>query len=130
MIGALRLDSREEPMPKEILHLGSVAAASFVGGFGGTSGRSMWWGLLILPYLAGWNMGIWGPGSPRWLLWLGIIDGLLYQATAGMILMGRGLGAGVAVTIAAIGIVVLAGCIYRLWRMRNNRLSTPICSLS
>ena len=49
--------------------VGALWGLSMVGGFGGKSGRSMWWGVLILPYLIGWNMGIWGPGSPRWLLW-------------------------------------------------------------
>jgi len=37
-------------------------AAMFVlsafGGIGGTSGHSMWWGVLILPYPIGWIMGI------------------------------------------------------------------------
>lgn len=31
---------------------------SALGGIGGRSGRSMWWGLLILPYPVGWLMGI------------------------------------------------------------------------
>ena len=31
---------------------------SALGGFGGNSGRSMWWGLLLLPYPVGWVMGI------------------------------------------------------------------------
>lgn len=39
-------------------------AAMFVlgnlGGIGGRSGRSMWWGLLILPYPAGWLMALAG----------------------------------------------------------------------
>ena len=38
---------------------------SAVGGFGGNSGLSMWWGLLLLPYLIGWPMAITGPGNPR-----------------------------------------------------------------
>ncbi len=28
------------------------------GGIGGSTGRSMWWGLLVLPYPVGWIMGI------------------------------------------------------------------------
>lgn len=28
------------------------------GGIGGTSGNSMWWGVLIVPYPVGWIMGI------------------------------------------------------------------------
>src|ERR1035437_10443182 len=57
---------------------GAMWGLSTVGGFGGRSGRSMWWGVLILPYLIGWSVGIWGPGSPRWLLPLGVVVGLWY----------------------------------------------------
>jgi purine-cytosine permease-like protein len=31
---------------------------SAVGGIGGTSGHSLWWGVLVLPYPVGWVMGI------------------------------------------------------------------------
>jgi len=31
---------------------------SALGGIGGASGHSMWWGLLILPYPVGWLVGI------------------------------------------------------------------------
>jgi hypothetical protein len=31
---------------------------SALGGIGGSSGRSDWWGLLALPYAAGWVMGV------------------------------------------------------------------------
>lgn len=31
---------------------------SSLGGIGGDSGRSMWWGALIFPYPAGWLLGI------------------------------------------------------------------------
>lgn len=105
-----------------LIGVGALWGLSAVGGFGGSSGRSMWWGLLILPYLVGWNMGIWGPGSPRWLLWLGIADGLCYQATASVLLKAGGVVGGwrSAAVISAIGIVILAGCIYRLWKMRTS----------
>ena len=33
---------------------------SAIGGFGGRSGRSMWWGLLLLPYPVGWLMAMSG----------------------------------------------------------------------
>jgi hypothetical protein len=33
---------------------------SALGGIGGTSGRSMWWGLLLMPYPAGWLLGVAG----------------------------------------------------------------------
>lgn len=32
----------------------SLFALSSIGGFGGTTGVSVWWGLLIVPYPAGW----------------------------------------------------------------------------
>jgi hypothetical protein len=31
---------------------------SAFGGIGGTSGHSMWWGVLLLPYPVGWIMGV------------------------------------------------------------------------
>ena len=40
--------------------VGALFGLSAVGGFGGTSGLSMWWGILILPYPAGWLMGVVG----------------------------------------------------------------------
>jgi len=47
------------------LALGTVGisllwALSAVGGFGGSSGRSMWWSLLLLPYPAGWAVALIG----------------------------------------------------------------------
>jgi hypothetical protein len=33
---------------------------SAVGGIGGKEGRSMWWGILLLPYPAGWLMALAG----------------------------------------------------------------------
>ena len=35
-------------------------ALSAVGGIGGKSGHSIWWGLLLLPYPAGWLMALVG----------------------------------------------------------------------
>jgi hypothetical protein len=40
--------------------VGALFAVSAVGGIGGRSGHSMWWGLLILPYPAGWLMALAG----------------------------------------------------------------------
>lgn len=31
-----------------------LIALSLIGGIGGTSGRSLWWGLLLVPYPLGW----------------------------------------------------------------------------
>jgi len=102
--------------------VGAVWGLTWIGGFGGNSGRSMWWGVLILPYLIGWSMGIWGPGSPRWLLWLGIVVGLWYLVLLAMVLKtsGRHHGAmsgamsAMPVIIAAIGVLTIGGCISRL----------------
>jgi hypothetical protein len=42
------------------LGVGAMFALSAVGGIGGTSRHSMWWGVLILPYPAGWLMAVAG----------------------------------------------------------------------
>jgi len=94
-------------------------ALSGAGGVGGHSGRSMWWGVLVLPYLIGWSMGIWGPQSPRWLLVLGMVVGLWYLALLIMILYrsGEQLGGAAAtpgIVIGGIGLLTIGGCIRRL----------------
>lgn len=41
--------------------VGAMWISSAFGGFGGDTGRSIWWGLLILaPYVAGWIVGLVG----------------------------------------------------------------------
>ena len=40
--------------------LGVMIVFTALGGIGGRSGRSMWWGLLLLPYPVGWILGIAG----------------------------------------------------------------------
>lgn len=41
--------------------VGAMWISSAFGGFGGGTGRSLWWGLLILvPYVVGWVMGLVG----------------------------------------------------------------------
>ena len=40
--------------------VGAWWGLSALGGFGGNSGRSNWWGLVLLPYPAGWIMGLIG----------------------------------------------------------------------
>jgi len=107
--------------------VGAMWGLSSVGGFGGNSGRSMWWGLLILPYLIGWSMGIWGPGSPRWLLALGIVVGLLYLTFLPIVMFfeHRSHRNPVAyniigiVVISALGLLTIIGCICR-WRKRTT----------
>ena len=98
--------------------VGALWGLSMAGGIGGKSGHSMWWGVLILPYLIGWSMGIWGPGSPRWLLLLGIVAGLWYLTILAMILKHSGSHGGAVslpgIIIAVIGVLTIAGCISRL----------------
>jgi len=98
--------------------VGAAWGLTAVGGFGGTSGHSMWWGVLILPYLIGWAMGIWGPDSPRWMLWLGGVVGLWYLAILTMVLK-RPHGTmpiWPSIVVAATGVLTIGGCIYRLRR--------------
>lgn len=40
--------------------VGAMFVLSAFGGIGGRSGHSMWWGLLLLPYPAGWLMAVAG----------------------------------------------------------------------
>jgi len=40
--------------------VGAMFVLSAFGGIGGKSGHSMWWGLLLLPYPAGWLMALAG----------------------------------------------------------------------
>ena len=44
----------------------ALVTLSALGGFGGDSGRSAWWALLLLPYLVGWLLGI--AGAIMWLM--------------------------------------------------------------
>ena len=99
--------------------VGAMWGLTMVGGFGGKSGHSMWWGVLVLPYLIGWSMGIWGPGSPRWLLRLGIVVGLWYLAILALVLKRSGQHDGAmsalpGIIIAAIGVLTIGGCLSRL----------------
>jgi hypothetical protein len=103
--------------------VGAMTGLTAVGGIGGRSGHSMWWGLLILPYLIGWSLGIWGPGAPRWIAGLAITVGLWYLTIFAMALRGRahagGKWTGPVMIIAAFGLVTIGGCIYRLSRGRR-----------
>jgi hypothetical protein len=105
--------------------VGSLWGLSAAGGFGGHSGRSMWWGVLILPILIGWSMGIWGPGSPRWLLLLGIVVGLWYLAILVITLNPpsrhqRAMSNLPGIVLGTIGMLTIGGCLNRL----RKRVST------
>jgi hypothetical protein len=99
--------------------VGAMWILSATGGIGGKSGHSMWWGLLILPYLVGWSMGIWGPGSPRWLLVSGIGVGLWYLVIVEKVLSHSKLdrvdsGSLVILVIALTSLLTIAVCLRRL----------------
>jgi hypothetical protein len=67
-------------------------------------------------------MAICGPGNPRWFSLLGIAVGLWYLALVGIIVRRPGPGTwALPVLIAAIGVVVLAGCLYRLIDGRKKK---------
>jgi len=40
--------------------VGALFGLSAAGGIGGKGGHSIWWGVLLLPYLAGWLMALAG----------------------------------------------------------------------
>jgi hypothetical protein len=96
--------------------VGAMWTLSDFGGIGGGSGHSMWWGLLILPYLVGWSMGIWGPGNPRWVLLLGIVNGLWFLTLCGMVLSRptRPASIWVGFSISTAGLATIFGCLHRL----------------
>lgn len=82
---------------------------TFAGGTRSVPGIS----LMVVPYLAGWNMGIWSPGSPRWLLWLGAAVGVLFLVLAAVFIVH---GGKVAPLFAVFGAIPLGGCLFRLTR--------------
>ena len=101
--------------------VGALWGLSAVGGFGGGSGHSKWLGLLMTPpYLIGWSMGIWGPGSPRWLLLLGIAVGLWYESLVTMTLLSNrgGPPSTFDAVLGALGVLTIVGCVSR-FRIRR-----------
>jgi len=40
--------------------VGTMWGMSSIGGIGGSTGRSMWWALVLLPYPVGWVLGVAG----------------------------------------------------------------------
>jgi hypothetical protein len=86
---------------------------SRAGGIGASSGVSPWWAVLMLPYPIGWSMGVWGPGSPRWMLWSGIGVGLWYVGLMA-IALGKGMHVSTGIVIALVGVLTIGGCIISL----------------
>lgn len=106
--------------------VGALWGLSIAGGVGGSTGRSNWWAVLIAPYAIGWSMGIWGPGSPRWMLWLGICVGLWYQAILGIALWKTatrpdvGVSTWPSIVLAVIGLLTIVGCANQLRKKKSE----------
>jgi hypothetical protein len=100
------------------LGVGSLFLLSAIGGVGGDSGRSAWWALLILPYLAGWSIDLWGPGAARWMSIAGVVIGTWYLAIVGMMLRRTANasqhGIVPTIAIAVVGIATITACAMRL----------------
>jgi hypothetical protein len=97
--------------------VGALWLLSNAGGIGGGSGHSLWWGLFILPYLLGWSMGIWGPGSPRWMLWLGMLVSLWYLFISYLVVFHANphhQGPTVAIVLITLSLLTLGGCLVQL----------------
>jgi hypothetical protein len=41
-----------------VVGVGALWGLSALGGFGGSTGRSWWWGVVLLPYPVGWLLGL------------------------------------------------------------------------
>jgi hypothetical protein len=104
------------------LGVGSLFLLSAIGGVGGNSGRSAWWSLLILPYLVGWSIDLWGPGAGRWMSIAGVAIGAWYLAILGMVLAraenAPQHGIVPAIAVAVVGVVTITACAMRLFRPR------------
>ena len=105
--------------------VGALWGSSMIGGFGGETGRSMWWGLIFLPYPIGWSMAVWGPGTPRWLTAAGGMVGLWFVAIAVIVVARTNpngpMSPAPAIGIGAIGVVTIIGCLLRLISRRSRR---------
>ena len=106
------------------LGVASLFVLSAIGGVGGSEGRSAWWALLILPYLVGWSIDLWGPGAARWMSIAGVVIGTWYLAILGMMLWRTSNaaqhGTAPALTIGLIGIATIAACAMRLARVHPD----------
>jgi hypothetical protein len=106
-----------------VVGVSAMFALSSLGGFGGHSGLSMWWGVLVLPYLIGWSMTIWGPGNPRWFWCLGILVGLWYLFLTGVIISHPSKAddsMAPVITMAATGLTTIVGSVPRLVNAMRN----------
>jgi hypothetical protein len=101
------------------LGVAALFGLSAIGGVAGSSGRSAWWALLILPYAVGWSIDIWGPGSRRWISMAGIVIGTWYLAIFAMLMWrtadtAHSRSMAPAIAVAVVGIATIVGCTVRL----------------
>ena len=109
-----------DPMEGSVLILpggGLLALGTYLGG---ASGRSNWWGVLILPYLFGWSMAFWGPGSPRWLSGMGIAVGGWY------LMLAFAAAGALGIVCDLVGVLTVGGCVYRLRNGMSARATTML----
>lgn len=106
----------------------AIVGFTMLGGIGGTTAYSMWWALLIVPYPIGWSMGIWGPDSPRWVLWSGIVLGIWYVVMMFLVINmsyrwteSTVEAVAVAGSIGIIGVITIIGCSYRLRKLAKAK---------
>lgn len=107
--------------------VGALFGLSAIGGVGGSSGRSAWWALLILPYVAGWCVDLWGPGTARWISMAGLVIGTWYLAIFGIMLRRTGSAAEAqsmnpAIALAVVGIGTIVACAVRLRTQSRSAL--------
>ena len=111
-----------------VVGVAALWITSMLGGFGGSSGLSGWWGLLVLAYPIGWLLNLWAPDSPRWALWFGVVVGSWYLilpvALVGMRENFRFEDLGTPQFImAAFGVLTIAGCVYCLRRRQQQQVT-------
>lgn len=101
--------------------------SSFLGGFGGSTGRSLWLALLTVPYLFSWSLSLWMGISYRWVQWFGIAVSIWYFVIL-YIMWNRGnthqeemLVAPIALSI--LGLCTIVGCVWRLLKLNRSNFA-------
>jgi chromate transport protein ChrA len=97
----------------------SLWGLSAVGGIGRPGDLSWWWGLLLVPYLIGLPLALWGPKLSRWLYFAGLVPGFWYLAIAIMLLkksQGPPTEYAIIAALAAVSLIIIGGCGWRLSR--------------
>ena len=101
--------------------IGALWALRFAGGFGGESGRTNAWGLLVMPYVIGLPLALVGSGLPPWHYRAGLMVGVWYVLLGIMLLRRAGDHWQLPIGIAFVGSMIVGGCLWRL----IHRLKSP-----